>query len=95
MKVSQAAIAVVGAEIAGEVGVQREARARQRAQRRAVAPVQGQEAAGLAGRGARHPRALHHGDGHPALGEEIGDRGAHDAGAAHHDMPGRGRHARR
>ena len=84
-----APVSVVGTELAGEVGMEREARARQRTERRTVAPVQGEEAARLARGGAGHPRALDHGDRHAALGQEIGDRGAHDAGAADHDMAGR------
>ena len=85
-----AAVAVVGADLARQLGVEREARAGQRAQRRAVAPVEREEAAGLAGRGARHARALDHGDGDAAAGQEVGHRGAHDAGAADDDVPRRG-----
>ena len=81
-----AAVPVVGAELLRERGVEREAQARQRADRRAVAPVEGQEAAGLARRRARHAGTLHHRDRHAAARKVVGDRGAHDAGAADDDV---------
>ena len=85
-----AAVPVVDLELLGQLGVEREARARQGAERRAVTPVEGQESAGLARRRAGHPRTLHHGHGDAAAGEEISHRSAHDAGAADDDVPRRG-----
>ena len=84
-----ATVAVVGPELRGQLGVEREARPRQRAERRAVAPVQRQESSGLARRGAGHARALHHGDRDAAAGQEVRHRGAHDARSADDDVTGR------
>ena len=81
-----AAIAVVGPELVGQLGVQREAGASQRAELRAVAPVEGEEPTGLARCGARHAASLDHGDDHAATSQEVRDGGAHDPGATHHDV---------
>ena len=70
--------------------MEREARAGEPLDRRVVAPVEREEAAGLAGRRAGDPGALDHGDPDAAAGQEVGDRGAHDAGAADDDVSGRG-----
>src|SRR5262249_61104081 len=84
-----APIAVVRGELPGQLGVEREAPARQRAERRAIAPVEREESPGLARRGAGDTRALDNSDGDVAPGEEVGDRGADDAGAADDDVTGR------
>jgi len=80
-----APVAVIGLELARQLGVKREARAGQRTERRAVAPVEGQEAARLPRRGAGHARALDHGDRDAATREEVRHRGAHHAGTTDDD----------
>jgi hypothetical protein len=77
-----AAVAVVAAELARQLRVEREARAGEGAQRRAVAPVEREEAAGLARGRARYARALDESDGDAPEGEEVGHGGADHAGAA-------------
>src|SRR5438093_8360301 len=67
---------------AGSNGVEREALPRQGAERRAIAPVESQESAGLARRRAGHARALDHRHANAAAGQAVGYRGAHDAGTA-------------
>jgi hypothetical protein len=72
--------------------VQREAAARQRLERRAVAPVERQKAAGLAGCRAGDRSALDHHNIDAAARQEIGDRRADDAAATDqypHDCPPR------
>src|SRR6185295_978691 len=81
-------VAVVRAERLGQLGVKREARAGQRPQRRIVAPVERQEAAGLAGGSAGHGGALEYGDADAAPGQEVRDAGADDTGAADDHVPG-------
>ena len=80
-----ATVAVVDLKLAGQLSVEREARAGEGTERRAVAPVERQEPAGLARRGAGHARALDHGHGDAAPREEVRDRGAHHAGATDDD----------
>ena len=85
-----AAVSVVGANLLGQCGVEREAQPRQRTDRRAVAPVEGEEAAGLSRRRAGDARPLHHRDVDPAPREIVGGRRAHDTGAANDDVTRRG-----
>ena len=77
----EAAIAPVAADFLGEAGVQRKTAPRERLERRAVAPVERQKAAGFAGGGTGEPGALDDGRLDPAAAQEIGDRGADDAAA--------------
>ena len=79
------AIAPVAPDLLGEPGMQREAAAGQRAERRAVAPVERQKAARLARRRACDRDALDDGRMNPAAAQEIGDRGADHAAAANHN----------
>ena len=81
----EAAIAPVAAEFLGEFGVQSEAAPGEWCQRRAVAPVEGEKAAGLAGGRAGDAGTFdEHGLDLP-LAEEVGDAGADHAAAADHD----------
>ncbi len=78
-------IAPVGEAHRRQLGMQREAAAGQRTQRRAVAPVERQEAAGLARGGAGDAAALDHHHLGTAAGQEPGDAGAdHPAAADRH-----------
>ena len=83
------AVPVVGTQLARELGVQREGGARQRAKRRAVAPVERQKSARLARRRARDPRPLDHRDPNATERQKIRDRRPHDASPADHNMPRR------
>src|SRR5262245_46245860 len=76
------AIAVVDAELSRQPRMQRERRAGQRTERRAVAPVERDEAAGLPGGRARDACALDDRHTDAAQREEVRDGGADDAGAA-------------
>src|SRR5262249_50228628 len=81
-------VPVVSSELTGKLGVELKAAARERSERRVVAPVEREEPSGLAGRGTRDARPLHERDGDPAACEEVCDRGADDAGAADDHVPG-------
>src|SRR5579871_5360181 len=81
-------MAPVVRKLAREFGMQVEAPPRQRIQRRARAPVAGEETAGLAGGGIRDLVALDDDDLDAAAGEEIGGAGADHAAAADHNAHG-------
>ena len=82
----EAAEAPVDAALLGEFGMQREAASRERLQRRAVAPVEREEAAGLSRRGVGEAGALDDGRRDAATRKEKRNRGADDAAAADDDM---------
>jgi hypothetical protein len=73
------AIAPLARELGGEHRMQLEASPRERRERRAVAPVERQKAAGLARRGAGDAGALDDGGLDTPLAQEIRDRGANHA----------------
>src|SRR5262249_34488932 len=79
-------VAPVAADLLGELGMQREAAPRQRFERRAVAPVKGEEAARFARGSAGDAGAFDHRRAHAAAGEKISDRGADDAAATDQHM---------
>jgi hypothetical protein len=79
------AISPVAIERLGKFRMQSEAPAGQTHERRSVAPVEGQEAAGFAGRGAGDGLALKDHHARPSCGEVIGDRCADDARAHNHN----------
>src|SRR5262249_40627824 len=80
----EAAKTPVAADLFGEAGMQREAPAGQRFERRPVAPIDCQKSSGLAARRARQSGPLDHDRLHAAAAEEIGDRSADHAAAADH-----------
>jgi hypothetical protein len=68
--------------------VKRKTSPHQRIERGAGAPVERQEAAGLAGCGSGHLGPFHDDDLDPAAAEEIGGAGADHTAAADHDAHG-------
>jgi hypothetical protein len=74
--------------ITGQDGVKPEAPPRERIERAASAPVEGQKAARLARCRSGNLRPFHDGDIDPALTEEVGGAGPDHAAAADHDPHG-------
>jgi hypothetical protein len=83
-----AAVAPIACDLASQTSVKRKTAPRQRIERGAGAPVERQEAAGLAGCGSGHLGPFHHRHVDPAAAEEIGGAGADHAAAADHDAHG-------
>ena len=78
----RSAIAPVAVKLMGKLGVQREAAPRQSIERTAGAPVERQKTTRLAGRCARHLRALNDSDIDAAPSEKIGGASSDHAAAA-------------
>src|SRR4029434_8404161 len=79
------AIAPVVVNLSGKLGVQCKTAARQRIERTAGAPVEGEKAARLAGSGASDLRSFDDDDIDAAAGEEIGGASSDHAAATNQD----------